>query len=322
MVNTASRIAGNQSCDVEPISKRSAPVTRELVCAVLITYFPDKDFVERAKRVAPQVACVVIIDNSASEQQGQFLARIAKNIGAHLILNNGNVGVAKALNQGALWALEQGYEWILTLDQDSVVTPHIVTSLVAICNAYSERFRLALVGSNYIQARSRKPFSEGCRGSDLAREVELVITSGSLVSLSAFKELGKFREEFFIDRVDHEYCLRAKTQGFRLLMSIEPLMEHPIGASIPCQLLWWQTETSNHAGVRRYFMARNQLAMAREYFASAPRSTLLGLLTFVKSIILMVVFEREVLSKLRFTIRGIWHGLCGDFAQNPLTSKS
>ena len=40
---------------------------------------------------------------------------------------------------------------------------------------------------------------------------------------------GAFREEFFIVVVDWDYGIRARARGFRLLVSGEPLMVHPVG---------------------------------------------------------------------------------------------
>jgi GT2 family glycosyltransferase len=43
------------------------------------------------------------------------------------------------------------------------------------------------------------------------------MSSGNLLNLAAFKQVGAYNESFFIDYVDHEYCLRLKKKRFSIL---------------------------------------------------------------------------------------------------------
>lgn len=43
-----------------------------------------------------------------------------------LIVNDANMGIEYALNQVMQFAHDNGYEWALTLDQDSVVPPDLI----------------------------------------------------------------------------------------------------------------------------------------------------------------------------------------------------
>ncbi len=279
------------------------------ICAVIVTYHPDSTLVDRVERLAKQVAQTVIVDNGSSEACVEQLRRLANQLGIHLILNPRNEGIARALNMGARWAIERGYLWILTLDQDTTVLPEMVHSLGQIARRCPFHERLAVVGSNYIQKENGKiALNLTGSGDFAAAETKTALTSGSLVSLDVYRSIGGFREDFFIDCVDHEYCLRARAHGFRIIVSSRPMMEHGIGNLTEHRLLWRAVGTSNHPPSRHYFLARNTLILAREYVGKEPRWVVSYLWAWVKSILRVCLFEKERISKAKHIIRGCIDG--------------
>src|SRR5437762_5458329 len=201
-------IAGHlQPMPPDPDSRQLCP-TRENVCAVVVTYFPEGDLLSRLQRLRPQVAQVVVVDNGTTGEAANSLQAAESELRITLIRNGCNLGIATALNQGAQWAAEQGYQWILTLDQDTESDPTMVESLTSVYRSCEFAEKVAVVGPNFRQAFNNKPFYEFAEvGERSYRELKTVITSGSLTSLRAFQVIGGFREDFFIDCVDLEYCL-------------------------------------------------------------------------------------------------------------------
>ena len=49
---------------------------------------------------------------------------------------------------------------------------------------------------------------------------DYVITSGSIITIAAYKEIGPFNNEMFIDFIDIEWCLRARKKNLKLLLLI------------------------------------------------------------------------------------------------------
>ena len=288
------------------------PVTPETVCAVVVSYHPDRDFFDRIQRIFPQVRQTVIVDNGSSSQLTERMRELADEYDIHLILNHRNEGLARALNIGAQWAIEQGYRWLLTLDQDTTVSPEMIQSLGEVFSRYSSPQQLAVVGSNYIDKADDRLCEELVGSGNFAsREMTTVLTSGSLISLNVFHAIGGFRDDFFIDSVDHEYCLRARAHGFRVIMTSEPIMKHGIGNLTEHRLLWRRVHTTNHSPVRRYFATRNTLILTREYVAKEPRWTIEHVSGFIKSIILVCLFERDRIPKIKYILRGCIDALSG-----------
>jgi rhamnosyltransferase len=289
-----------------------APTT-QTICAVIVTYYPDSGLFDRIERVAAQVSQTVIVDNGSPTSCIEQLTKITDSFEVHLILNTSNMGLASALNTGIYWAASRGFRWILTLDQDTAVAPDMIDTLAEVFRCYPFPERLAVIGSNYRNKVNGKLFFEHVIGTNgfPGTEMTSVLTSGSLVSIDALQTIGSFRDDFFIDCVDHEYCLRARAHGFQVAMTSKPVMEHGIGHLTEHRLLWKSVGTSNHSPVRQYFMTRNTLILAREYFGMEPRWILNYLWAWVKSIILILLFEEERLSKIRNIFRGCVDGLLG-----------
>jgi len=264
-----------------------------------------------------QVSGVVVVDNNSGSAELSALKQMSSELGVHLILNNENLGIGAALNQGVRWAAEQGYTWVLMLDQDTVVAGDMVSTLAAVYEEFPEKEKLAVIGSNYRDSNGGNLFIPINQGDERSwQEVKTVITSGSLVSLAAYSALGPFREEFFMDCVDLEYCLRARSHGFRIVMTRKPLMDHALGATTMHTLPWKGTGTSNHLPVRRYYMTRNHIVLVREYLRKEPVWAISTLYSRLKSTILICLFEKNKFRKLGFTAIGIFDGLLSNFRRN------
>lgn len=292
---------------------------KENICAVIVSHHPDPDFQDGAKLIARQVGRIVVVDNCSNGNELALLYSQCRQQNMMLLQNERNLGIAAALNQGSGLAADHGYEWVLALDQDTVVAEDMVETLSAVYEEYPEKEKLAIIGSNYRDSNSgRLLFSAELENRCSWEEVKTAITSGSLVSLAAYSVLGRFRDEFFMDFVDMEYCLRARSRGFKIILARKPVMEHSIGATTMHKLRWKTTGTSNHAAIRRYYMTRNHLVLVREYLQREPMWALSTLYSRLKSTILMCLFEENRPRKLGYTAMGVIDGLSSNFHRNPL----
>ena len=175
-------------------------------CAVVVTFHPDAHLLHRMERVSEQAGQTVIVDNGSPVSCVAQIREIADKLAIHLILNASNKGTACALNEGVRWAASQGYQWVLTLDQDTAVGPGLVDSMGETFRACHFADRLAVIGSNYRDKVTGRVLSQviGSKSSSDG-EITTALTSGSLISVDAFEVIGGFRDEFFIDCVDHVF---------------------------------------------------------------------------------------------------------------------
>ncbi len=292
-----------------------SPPSQGKVCGVVITYFPPDGIEQRLSAIAALVDALVIVDNSGSGPVARALRVIADRLGADLISNPQNLGVAAALNQGVAFAREHHAARVLFFDHDS--TPlegfrHEMDAIWARCGADKQP---GIVGCNYVlSGRSGAHFREDGDG---FVPVDHVITSGSMYDTAMLTKLGPFRDEFFIDGIDVEYCWRALADGYCVCRTTRPLLKHALGNPVQYTLLSYRLGTSNHPAFRRYFMARNTVLILREYLFRLPRPALNLISTQLKGFILLAAFESHRSKKLGFAFLGLWHGLLGRVDMKP-----
>ena len=232
------------------------------------------------------------------------------NSNCRLVTNPANIGLGAALNQACSWAMADEFEWILLLDQDSECSSDMLQRTSQTLEQIGDLRRIAVFGCNYSERAERHP-SHHKRWT----EEKTVITSGSLLNLAAYRQVGPFREDLFIDGVDLEYCLRARRQGLRILQGSESLIKHKLGCPSYFHVLGVRVGTTNHAPIRRYFMLRNEVTICREYWRSEPLWVLQQLLLRFKSMLLMLLFENDRRRKLKCALVGLWDGLRGRFGR-------
>jgi rhamnosyltransferase len=286
---------------------------RKDVCAVLVTFHPDAELRMTLSSIARQVGAVVIVDNGSVDRELVMLHEIALDPAITLVLNSGNLGLARALNIGIARAVALGYSWALLLDQDSRVEDDMVRTLIAVHDSVPDKEQLAILGSGFRERHRTSPKTAKFEFSgEEWDEVDAVITSGSLLSLGAYSHIGPFREDFFIDYVDTEYCVRAKAAGYRALKTRRPLMSHSIGRPTQHRLLWMKKWTSNHSADRRYYIARNHTVMLRESGKYRLGSwALIALLSCWTPFKRVALYEQSKSSKIAAVFLGWWDGVHG-----------
>ncbi|MEN6356231.1 MAG: glycosyltransferase [Armatimonadota bacterium] len=281
------------------------------ICAAIITYHPDSELSSRVCVIARQVDKILLVDNGSNEHESDILAETISQTGADIIHNTSNVGIAAALNQAVEWAREHGYAWLLTMDQDTLLAESAVSAYALALESVNDA-KVAVMGANFNDKLTGLPLMpEDSFCGSAAMDVKTVITSGSLMSMEAVDAIGRFREDFFIDYVDDEYCLRALRMGFRVMLTREPLIEHAIGSPRWHSILGRKLISPHMSIERQYYISRNYVAMIKEFWRY-ERQWLVGMTkTRIKQIILLIMFEDHRAVKLWYAFKGLIDGLLG-----------
>jgi rhamnosyltransferase len=302
--------------DREPLAAGSGAAAWR-ICGVIVTFNPDEGLCRRALALALQVDGVVIVDNGSAPSILERLTGFASGAGIDVIANAANLGIATALNQGVAFARAHGYTHALLFDQDTEPAPHLVRRVRQIAGARDDVARIAVLGVNMADAATGKSAYRFRPGGGEATEVQTVMTSGSVLSLEIASELGRFRDDFFIDDVDEEYCLRARANGYKVLLTHEALAVHALGAPKFQRLLWRTFGTSNHSAVRRYYMTRNYIILAKTYAFRDPGWVMWMLWQRFKSFLLLLLLDDDRMSKICLIARGVRDGVAGRTGKLP-----
>jgi rhamnosyltransferase len=279
-------------------------------CAVVVTYQPDAGLADRIARISFLVNKLVIVDNQSTGESIENIARIPASDSVQIIRNEHNLGVAAALNQGLAVAAAEGYRWGITFDQDTLVGENLFRELQAVFDGFPERERIAIIGCNYWDpARGRSLVNVERSPARPWLESKAVVTSGSLVSLAVFETIGPFLSDLFIDHVDSEYCLRARSKGFRVLLALALAMEHSLGQGTVHATAWGKASTPNYPPARWYYIARNSLILARKYFLKEPRWIVAGMVYTAIVFAKVLWLEDNRVAKFRHAAAGLADGL-------------
>jgi rhamnosyltransferase len=307
----------------------SAIGPRSDVCAIVVTFNPDDELPVRLQALAREVGTVVVVDNG-SRDAGPKLTRIELDCDLTVVLNPDNYGSARALNIGIQRAVDAGFQWVLLMDQDSTAQSGMVEELLAIQSLRPHGGRLALIAAGYDgadrrapRARTPAPICAPLERGEPWLDVDFVITSGSLLSIEAHSNIGPFREELFIDCVDIDYCHRARALGYRVVRSRRSLMTHVIGTPTSHRFLWMQKSTTNHPPDRRYYMARNDTIMLRDYGGvSAWYVRLKSLQRSARMIKRVLLYESMKIPKIAAILEGWYHGNRGRLGPRRPVSRA
>ncbi len=243
------------------------------VCAVCVTYNPGFEFLPLVAWTVAHLPATLIVDNGSTAQSLALVAKVSVQPQLTLIRNVQNRGLAAALNQAAAWARDHDYAAMLIFDQDSVVVADVLGALLAVCGKFAATDRVAIIGSNFHDRSSGRLFADN--GEEPLRhwkETHAVFNTGSLVSLGCHRELGGYREDFFVDLVDAEYCARTSHKGYKVIQAYQPTMFHSVGHPKPHQFGRRRVWALNHKPWRYYYLMRNSVVMLRSF----PPATLSG----------------------------------------------
>lgn len=264
---------------------------------------------------------VILVDNASEVDPVPSAA--AAFPGLLTLRNAGNLGYAGGNNRGIELALDRGADYILMLNNDTVVAPEIVTALV---DAFEREPSLGVVGPviNYLDEPERV-MTDGVRfntgpgpqffarlpvavdGPRQAPIVEVDIVNGCclMVAADAIRYVGMFDERLFIVHEESDFCLRAKANGYTCAV---------LGAT----LVWHKGSSSFERSGRRlqrYYDTRNLWYLLRRH-----AGTLAGSRRFCASVwqYLRYAFYRYAIEMeagkplaAAAVVDGVWDGLCG-----------
>jgi rhamnosyltransferase len=282
-------------------------ITPEMICAVVVTYEPDSFFESRVKVLCKQVSQVVVVDNSIKKNNADFFSD--KNLSEYvsIIRNRKNLGLGFALNQGVNFARSLGFTYVILFDQDSEVYENTISMMCKISMSIEDQ-SLGMLGAAY----KSMPDSKSSVISYVKKKS--IITSGSLVPISLFENVGEFRSDYFIDCIDSEFCLRLRKNGYSIYQTSTNLLKHAVGHPINHKIFGLRFLSTRHSADRRYYIARNHLVMLREYRTMLSK---IPLFWFIKTIrrsmyyaFIVICFEREKMLKLKAITTGVKDGLC------------
>ena len=236
------------------------------IAACVVLYHPKKKDLNNILSYLPLVDKLYIYDNSENIKTNIPFEDHDKII---YISDSENKGLSFQLNQACILAIADGFEFLLTMDQDSYFMNENLIQYFDDIKNYSNKDKVGIFGLEY-SSDSKTAIPQNI----FHKEVEFLITSGSILNLRNYKKIGGFDENLFIDGVDYDFCFATLKMGFKCILFKNNFFNHSIGektknASIKTLYLI-KKEKQLHSPIRIYYIKRNLLYLEKKYGALFP----------------------------------------------------
>jgi GT2 family glycosyltransferase len=166
---------------------------------------------------------------------------------AAVIQNEENLGFAGGNNIGIRRALSDGADYVLLLNNDTVVEPTLLSHLVS---AGEQSVRVGIVGPKiYYDSERRRIWFAGGRITppgrighygwnqidqgqcDEPREVDFITGCAMLIKRAVFERIGCLASEFFLLFEETDFCVRARRHDFICWYEPRATLYHKVSAS-------------------------------------------------------------------------------------------
>lgn len=237
------------------------------VYIVLVNYNGYMDTVECVKsliNIKYTNYKIVLVENASNDKEkienDEFL-----NNNCIIIYSDENGGFSAGNNLGIQYALNEGADYILLLNNDTVVCEDFLDELL---DLEKENNKVGIITGDiyYYFDKNKLWYTNGSfnRESCITRMCnntsrvvnKVTFACGCLMLLKAnmIKEIGMLDDLFFLYSEDTEYCCRAMKKGWDIVWTKKSKIYHKISAS-----------TVSNSDFQQYYLTRNNLILAKMY---------------------------------------------------------
>jgi hypothetical protein len=215
---------------------------------------------------------VVVVDNGSTDDSVDAISKQYPDV---ILLQTGaNLGYAGGNNVGIRWALDHDADFILVLNNDTTVSPDLLSAFVSAKDLlpansvlgakiffYDKPDTLWFAGGIW-NSKSNSLEHLGVGQTDSAEfnhfaEVDYVTGCALFASANTFKDVGLLNESFFLTYEETDWCYRARDAGHKCFF-------------VPDAKLWHKVSSSfggADSPIVGYFMQRNKLLWAKKHLS-------------------------------------------------------
>ena len=262
------------------------------IAGAVVWYNPSSKDKNNINTYLNNLDVLYIMDNSSSKNEVSVDSKKIK-----YIFNNSNNGIAKALNDAAKLAIADGYDWLLTMDQDTSMNEECFVKFGDVLKKMNTDKIGIITPWHKTKLDVSKPEEEYTYPNQ-------VMTSANLVNLKILKKLDFFNEDLFIDGIDIEYGLRLNKNGYKILQCNDVSVDHNLGDIEYHKFFKKVFMCTNHNYLRQYYMARNYRYI-RDMYIDYDKDFCEVLVKIKSNIFKIFMYEKDSYRKLKYMFKGI-----------------
>jgi rhamnosyltransferase len=281
--------------------KAEIMIAKSKLYGVVVWYNPTQSELNNIATYVNEIEKLFIVDNSTKDNAAMLHECNYPNV--QYIPLQQNVGIATALNIACKLALKENAEWMLTMDQDSAFEKGGLEQFINEANTFEHQAQVGIFAPRYSVVgalQNNNPVMKHFK-----EEKEMVMMSGNLLNLSAYVKVGVFRDDFFIDIVDIEFCWRLLRQKYKIITVCNAILHHALGEGVMVTSFFGiKKYFDDHIPLRKYYLARNLLYMGKLH----PQSKKYVHIMLLKQIKKVLFYDhRQKWTKLWYMLKGIRH---------------
>lgn len=215
--------------------------------------------------------------------------------------NQSNEGIAYPLNKCIKYAKDKKYDYLISMDQDSVWVNF---------RHYKQRAELAFDENRDVVVIGPRTISEGIDTGDIRIQndeyVDYVITSGAIYELSRLNSNNPFNEIYFIDAVDEEFCFNQLASGNKTMMLGDCFLKQNFGNPQRHVIFKHLFYTPGYSSQRYYYIVRNHILLSKcDYVPNRYKKYILYNYVYIL-MIKVILFEKNKLLNLKSFISALY----------------
>ena len=271
------------------------------ILAIVVTYYPERDLlVENVGALIGHVDRVLIWENTPAPDREDYRFVEDERVTYY---GDGINSISRALNYAWEYANEQGFDYLLTMDQDSRFenfgdyVARTVLAKDAPAGIWTPQMNEETVTEDY-------------------EEIDIPITSGMLAAVDIVNSIGGWNEMYTIASVDDEFFLQAHLRGIKKWKVKGAKLVHRLGNPRTVKVMGHELVLRNYSPERLHDIYRNNIILIRRY----PKIDYLRnnfLNYWLKAIVLVMLFEEQRFRKTWCILKGIGSGLLRRLETGP-----
>ena len=186
---------------------------------------------------------IILIDNEA---QNSFPDKINKSEQIKIIKNENNEGFSKANNQGIKYSIKHGFDYVLLLNNDTLIKNDLIDSLIQQSSTLNQKIIQPLIlnydGSKIWNAGGKinnffgtfQILEKGKGFKNFKRNrtyTDWFTGCCVLIKVEIFNHVGYFDERFFAYYEDVDFSIRLKKMGYSIALMTNSYLQHYESAS-------------------------------------------------------------------------------------------
>ena len=225
---------------------------------------------------------IIVVDNGSDKDESKEISTKFPEV--ITLRSETNLGFSAGNNLGIKWALRKGADYILLLNNDTIVEKNFLDILVDNAsknrtvglavpkiNYYSDPSKVWYAGG-YISKFRGAALTEGNGKSDSNQIKNAFVTFATacclLIDKRVINDIGLMDENYFLYLEDADYCIRSSKHGYKILFVAQSKIYHKINEST----------TKEHNYVPLYYNTRNRLIFIKKFYKNIFYISLLYLI--------------------------------------------